>query len=159
MPDAPIHRRFVTPTVEDAEAFQGFPRGWTDIPPVALKRGVRWKLTGNAVTTRVAEWVARNLSTPGSYSAESCEWTGTGSWPRAAWGETGTVHAVDVSEFPRHHDYVGLSSGMDLGSAPRLSHRAINGFQSRLLRGNLGRHPGFREDVAAYAELDTLSFA
>lgn len=157
VPDAAEQRRFVTPTVEDAEALQGFPRGWTDAPAATVKRGVRWKMTGNAVTTRVAEWVAANLADPGVSTSEGREWTPAGSWPRAAWGERGRVFAVDISEFPSLAPYESLDSLVDLTSAPPLSHRAINGFQSRLLQGNLGRHPGFREDVAGYASLDTLT--
>ncbi len=159
VPKAAIERRFVTPTVEDAEAMQGFPRGWTDVPDPAIKRGTRWKMAGNAVTTRVAEWVALSLKDPGTPAAEWSEWNGSGAWPRAAWGEHGKTYKVHVSEYPRWAPYESLGSVVDLDGAPRLSHRASNGFQSRLLRGNLGKHPGFREDVATYARLDTLPFA
>lgn len=151
--DAPIERRFVTPTIEDAEALQGFPRGWTDIPDPAIRRGTRWKMVGNAVTTRVAEWVATNLAEPGDAAADWREWEPKGAWPRAAWGENGKVYSVDVSEFPRHEAYEPLSTVLEFESAPPLSARAINGFQNRLRQGNLGRFPGFREDVAEYAVL------
>jgi DNA (cytosine-5)-methyltransferase 1 len=154
VPDAEIERRFVTPTIEDAEALQGFDRGWTAIHDgVQLKNGPRWKLVGNAVTTRVAEWVAGQLSTPGEYHAESREWTPRGAWPTAAWGEHGTVHRVDVSEFPRLDPYEHLTDIVDVDLAPRLSDRAINGFRNRLLQGNLGRHDGFRGDVDEFAAL------
>lgn len=150
--DAKAHRRFVTPRIEDAEALQGFPRGWTDVPSSTMKRGARWKLTGNAVTTRVAEWVARNLNDPGIPAAEWSEWTPSGAWPRAAWGENGKVFKVDISEFPELAPYERLGQTVDFDLAPPLSHRAAAGFWNRLERGNLGRYPGFREDVKAFVD-------
>lgn len=147
VPEADLQRRFVTLDVEDAEALQGFARGWTDAGTMTRKRGTRFKLVGNAVTTRVARWVAESLAMPGSMNADSTEWTGAGAWPSAAWGESGTVHRVDVSEFPRHLPYEHLSEVVDLTRAPALSDRALNGFRKRLRSGNLGRHPGFRGDI------------
>lgn len=159
VPDAEHHRRFVTPSVEDAEALQGFERGWTAVSESPQKNGPRWKLVGNAVTTRVARWVAESLAHPGGLQAESVEWTPDGSWPRAAWGEGGKVYQVTVSEFPRLDPYEHLSSVVRLDEAAPLSDRAINGFRSRLQRGNLGRHIGFREDVDLYADAGKLALA
>jgi len=152
VPGAPENRRFVTPTVEDAEEMQGFERGWTDVQATPRKNGPRWKLIGNAVTTRVAEWVAGRIAEPGSPVVELSGNTVSTRWPTAAWGERGTAHAVAVSEFPFLAPYEHLSSVVDLTAAPPLSARAINGFQNRLSLGNLGRHEGFREDVARYRE-------
>ena len=82
VPDAKLERRFVTPTIEDAEAMQGFDRGWTDVSDApAMKNGPRWKLVGNAVTTRVAEWVALQLDQPGESRATSVPWKRRGAWP------------------------------------------------------------------------------
>lgn len=157
VPGAEVARRFVTPTVEDAEALQGFDRGWTDVPAVSpLKKGTRWKLVGNAVTTRVAEWVAAQISSPGTFDAPTLPWVQKGSWPKAAWGEAGTVHEVEVTEYPRLSIYEHLTDVVDVESAPALSHRAINGFRSRLHKGNLGRHPGFRESVDQFADQGLL---
>lgn len=147
VPEADLARRFVTLRVEDAEALQGFDRGWTDAGEMTRKRGTRFKLVGNAVTTRVARWVAASLAWPKGMVADSTLWTPSGAWPTAAWGEAGTVHRVDVSEFPMHAPYEHLGELVDLPTAPPLSDRALNGFRNRLLRGNLGRHPGFRDDI------------
>lgn len=155
---AGIDRRFVTPTVEDAEALQGFPRGWTGGAESGSTRTHRWKLVGNAVTTRVAEWIAGRLADPGVPCAQWRPWTPAGAWPTAAWGDGGRVYAVDISEFPRHMPYEALGSVVDLSSAPPLSSRAARGFQGRLESGNLGRYPGFRSDVAEYTALNTLAF-
>jgi len=147
VPEADLERRFVTLDVEDAETLQGFEPGWTEVGEMTRKRGTRFKLVGNAVTTRVARWVAESLVDPGGMEAESTRWTQGGAWPAAAWGQSGTVYQVAASEFPRHLPYEHLSEVVDLRSAPGLSDRALNGFRNRLRLGNLGRHPGFREDV------------
>lgn len=157
VPGADLDRRFVTPGIEDAEALQGFARGWTDVlDGMPRAKGHRWKLVGNAVTTRVAKWVAGQLASPGMHERPEQAWAGTGAWPTAAWGEGGKVWSVDVSEFPRNESYENLSTVVNLGEATPLSDRAINGFRNRLMQGNLGRHPGFREDVHAYAGIGRL---
>lgn len=152
VPGAPGDRLFVTPTVEDAEAMQGFERGWTDVATVSKRNGPRWKLVGNAVTTRVAEWVARRIADPGEVVADLGAAEVAHGWPTAAWGERGRAYAVPVSEFPRTAPYEHLSAIVDLNAAPSLSPRAINGFRRRLQQGNLGRYEGFREDVDRYAD-------
>lgn len=153
VPGAPDDRLFVTPSVEDAEAMQGFERGWTNVTSTARKNGPRWKLVGNAVTTRVAEWVARRVSAPGDPVVALDGPSVTRRWPTAAWGDAGERHAVSISEFPTHAPYEHLASFVDLNDAAPLSARAINGFQNRLLQGNLGRYEGFRDDVARYREV------
>ncbi len=66
MPGAPPGMRIVTPSIEDAEALQGFERGWTKpATPHAARNGPRWKLVGNAVTVGVAEWLVDRLARPG----------------------------------------------------------------------------------------------
>lgn len=152
VPGAPDHRLFVTPSIEDAEAMQGFERGWTDVALSARKNGPRWKMVGNAVTTRVAEWVAGRLSQPGEPVADLYGPGVEQRWPTAAWGDAGERRAVFISEFPALAPYEHLSSVVDLNEAPPLSARAINGFQNRLSQGNLGRFEGFRDDVARYRD-------
>ncbi|MFT3871722.1 MAG: DNA cytosine methyltransferase [Nocardioides sp.] len=153
VPGAPDDRLFVTPSVEDAEQMQGFERGWTDVRATARKNGPRWKLVGNAVTTRVAEWVATRISAPSDPVADLDGPKVSSRWPTAAWGGDGSARVVLVSEFPLLAPYEHLSSVVDLNAAVPLSARAINGFQNRLSQGNLGRHEGFRDDVARYREL------
>ena len=50
-------RRIVRPSIEAVELLQGFERGWTEVAPARD----RWKLVGNAVSTRVAAWVGDRL--------------------------------------------------------------------------------------------------
>jgi DNA (cytosine-5)-methyltransferase 1 len=153
VPDAPIERRLVKPRVEDAEVMQGFDKGWTDIEFGTKRRnGPRWKLVGNAVTARVSEWVARRINEPGDPGCLYTPWRHMGkAWPTAAWGEGGKVYAVlDLSEFPEQQAYTHLREVVDVEAAEPLSARAAAGFCKRLYAGNLGRYPGFREDVLAY---------
>lgn len=157
VPAAQIDMRFVTPSVEEAEALQGFPRGWTEIESTSRKNGPRWKLVGNAVTTRVAEWVASRIANPSDPVVPLDGAMVDGRWPTAAWGENGKAHSVAISEFPLDAPYEHLSEVVDLANASPLSGRAIAGFRNRLLHGNLGKYPGFRDDVLAYANA-TASF-
>jgi DNA (cytosine-5)-methyltransferase 1 len=154
LPWAAPGRRLVTPLLEDAEAMQGFPRGWTAPAEAVLRRnGPRWKLVGNAVTVGVAAWVASRIAEPGTFDLDSTAWRGSGSWPTAAWGDDGKVWAVPVSEYPRLLPQQHLTEVMDADQALPLSHRGSSGFLRRLEQGNLGRHPGFREDVHEHVQL------
>lgn len=150
--DAVPGRKIVTPRIEDAEAMQGFPRGWTEPADERRARGPRWKLVGNAVTVDVAAWVASRLAEPGRFEHTSINWDGPASWPTAAWGENGKVWTVPVSEHPVRAPYTHLLDVVDVEKAPALSHRGICGFINRLEQGNLGRFPGFRTDVAEHAD-------
>jgi DNA (cytosine-5)-methyltransferase 1 len=152
IPDAEPCRKIVTPRIEDAEAMQGFPRGWTDVADHGRSRGPRWKLVGNAVTVEVAAWVAGRLARPGCFDSASVPWDGPGSWPNAAWGENGRVFSVAVSEHPITAPYQHLLDVVDAQQAPPLSHRGVLGFIRRLEQGNLGRHAGFRDDIVEHAD-------
>ena len=148
---AGVGRRFVKPSIEDAEEMQGFPRGWTRPgDSVDRRNGPRWKMVGNAVTADVSAWVARRLVSPGDIVDESRPWEGAGSWPKAASGQDGKISSWGVSEFPVSTPYRHLLNVVDASTAEPLSRRGAAGFWKRLQQGNLGRHPGFREDVAEH---------
>lgn len=152
VPRAEPGRKIVTPLIEDAEAMQGFPRGWTAVADEGRSRGPRWKLVGNAVTVDVAGWVASRLAEPGQFDRPSTSWDGPASWPSAAWGEAGKIWTVPISEYPVQRAYQHLLDVVDASRAPALSHRGILGFLRRLEQGNLGRQPGFRDDVAEHRD-------
>lgn len=155
VPKAEVGRKFLKPTIEDAEAMQGFDRGWTKVDGVIDRRnGNRWKMVGNAVTVGVSQWVGGRLASPGAVEREYAVWTPRpGSWPTAAWGEAGTVWTVPgLSEFPLHAEYNHLIESIDLTEAEPVTHRGAAGFWSRLQKGNLGRHPGFRGDIVEHIE-------
>lgn len=153
VPAAEPGTRLVKPGIEDAEAMQGFPRGWTAVEPTSGRRnGPHWKLVGNAVTVGVSEWVGRRLAAPGDVLCDEELWDGEGVWPTAAWGSEGKIWRVRVSEFPEHRPYQHLLDVVDVTVAEPLSERATAGFLGRLSSGNLGRHPRFREDVSGHLE-------
>jgi DNA (cytosine-5)-methyltransferase 1 len=60
----PTTEQFVAPGIEDAEALQGFDRGWTQAATVGAK-STRWKLIGNAVSVPVATWLATSITIGG----------------------------------------------------------------------------------------------
>jgi DNA (cytosine-5)-methyltransferase 1 len=138
-PDAPLGRRFVLPTIEDAEELQGLPRGWTEPSLAPGERDMRWKLIGNAVTTGVGEWVGA-LLTGSTKSFEDGLAHSVGEtlsrntrWPRAAAGGPGRpAVAVHVSDRPLNLPMKPLADVIDVSTAPRLSHRATKGFLSRV---------------------------
>lgn len=155
VPGSELGRRLVKPSVEDAEAMQGFDRGWTDVAELSARRnGPRWKLIGNAVTVGVSRWVGSRLNEPGDVVTDFVDWTpGRGSWPTAAAGGDGTILVpTAISEFPIHEEYRHLADTVDVAAAEPLSLRGARGFWNRLQQGNLGRHPGFRDDVQGHIE-------
>ncbi|GAA2599004.1 DNA cytosine methyltransferase [Dactylosporangium fulvum] len=153
LPSSEPGRKIVVPCVEDGEALQGFDRGWTAAADLGRRNGPRWKLVGNAVTVGVAQWVGERILTPGVFDGESIPWIRKGGWPTAAWGDGDAVWKVELTEFPRLEPYTHLLELLDVDNARPLSHRAANGFWSRLQEGNLGRHSGFRADIAEHVEV------
>lgn len=136
--DAEVGRQIVTPSIEDAEAMQGFDRGWTAPAEVAGRRGPRWKLVGNAVTVGVAEWLGRRLAEPGSYDpSEATPLALADRWPAAAWGGHGERWRSHVSMWPERQPYTHLADLLDPDGLTPLSLRAAAGFLSRTQRAKL----------------------
>jgi DNA (cytosine-5)-methyltransferase 1 len=150
-PDAPRGRRFVLPSIEDAEVLQGLPRGWTSPAVDPDGPDLRWKLVGNAVTTGVGEWIGRRLTAPG----EAQPVTGRvlereTPWPRAALGGPGRPAVeVDVSDRPVNVPMMSLTDVIDVMTATPLSHRATKGFLSRF-----DEKPRPDKNEAWYADLE-----
>ncbi|WP_235916096.1 DNA cytosine methyltransferase [Antrihabitans cavernicola] len=143
--DAVRGRQIVTPTIEDAEALQGFRRGWTKAATTGLGReGSRWRLVGNAVTTGVSAWVGSRLVDPGTPDLSSQRLIDTGRWPHAAYGNKGQVWSVPTSgAWPLRRRYKHLVDVIDTSMAPSLSARATAGFVSRTERSTLRFDPDF----------------
>lgn len=151
---APLGRKIVTPSIESAEALQGFQRGWTS-PAVTDSRrnGPRWKLVGNAVTVGVARWVAERLTRPGRSVAKMKVLARGAGWPDAAYGEsTGRRWLVPLSHWPRIDSYVHLRQLLREPEMIPLSHRAAAGFLSRARRSSLRFDPAFLRDLEQHAE-------
>ncbi|MHB1067559.1 MAG: DNA cytosine methyltransferase [Candidatus Nanopelagicales bacterium] len=151
IPGAPEGMRLVKPTLADAEAMQGLPRGWTSAVTGARVAGSRWKLVGNAVTVGVSRWVGERLASPGAPSTTYNILNTGDRWPLAAAGANGVRWRADLSMFPRHDPYQHLSELITPAELQPISFRGIAGFHDRLSRGNLRLDEDFRLDVKKHA--------
>ena len=116
-----------------------------------MRRGARWKLVGNAVSTPVAAWFGSRLAQPGKWS-EPISADVDGSWPTAAWGRGGKAFTVELSEWPvADHARPHLLDFIQHDGAP-LSSRATAGFLARTSQSSLRFPEGFLEDVADHLE-------
>lgn len=140
----------VTPGLVDAERLQGFDPGWTEpaLNLLGLREGQRWKLIGNAVSTRMSEWIGSRLDTLADLWNDSNPLRINGKWPRAAWGDAQGTYAASVSMWPVREPYEHLEDFLQ-HSRP-LSVRATAGFLRRARSGSLRFVPGFLEDVEAH---------
>jgi DNA (cytosine-5)-methyltransferase 1 len=143
--DAAPGRRIVTPTIEDAEAMQGFKRGWTE--PGALdgrRNGPRWKLVGNAVTTGVSAWLGSRLVNPGEQTIpDGAELPAGSRWPTAAHGRGGRAWMIPATMWPVQKPYKRLLDVVSPSTAVPLSARATAGFLERTGRSTLRFDPEF----------------
>src|ERR1017187_7868521 len=91
----------VTPDIRDAERAQGFSANWTVSAETVGRKGARWRLVGNAVTTSVAEWLGKCLAGELGDEPELVRSLRPGDpWPPAAVGQRGTRHEVAPSTWP-----------------------------------------------------------
>ncbi len=142
----------VTPEIRDAERLQGFDPEWT-LPAVensGLRKGIRWKLVGNAVNVPVARWIGDRLRCPGA-PLESIEVSlgSDGRWPNAAWGRSGEAYQVDMSPWPVRRPYRHLLDFLEFEPAP-LSARATAGFLSRTRTSSLRFPAGLIRTVESH---------
>jgi DNA (cytosine-5)-methyltransferase 1 len=143
----------VLPDIRDAERLQGFEPDWTKPAETTTRRkGVRWKLVGNAVSVPVAKWVGDRLSDPRKYTGASDERLERGKpWPRAAWGEEGQRRTAPFTPWPVLEPYQHLVEFLRYPTTP-LSLRATEGFYSRVQRSTLRFPDGFVEAVRVHLE-------
>lgn len=144
-------RGVVTPGIADAERLQGFDAGWTrpalDAPGV--RSGHRWKLVGNAVSTRMSTWIADRLAAPVDYDgARDAPMRPDSPWPVAGWGELGVMRRTRVGRWPVEAPYEHLEQF--LRQTQPLSARATAGFLRRARAGSLRFVPGFLDDVTKH---------
>ncbi|MFI1914719.1 DNA cytosine methyltransferase [Nocardia sp. NPDC020380] len=142
----------VTPGITDGERLQGFDRDWTApaLTVPGVRHGHRWKLAGNAVSVRMAEWIGSRLADPADDPFPEGEPHTRRSWPAAAWGRDGVVYRMPVSTWPVHAPYEDLRWFLD---DPRLlSARATAGFLRRTRMGSLRFPAGFLDDVESHLE-------
>lgn len=142
--------RIITPDIRDAERLQGFSSGWTQPAEAVVRRGMRWKLVGNAVSVPVSAWIGRRLRRPRSYDDSWDTRLSVGMpWPRAAWNLGGGRHAAGSSEWPVRRKGKPLHEFLQYSNQP-LSAKAAMGFRSRTRNSSLRFPPGFLDSVDAH---------
>lgn len=123
----------VTPGIRDAEALQGFRRGWSAPAESVVPGGYRWRMVGNAVNVRAARWLGKRLLAPGVFDPRRLgDELGRAPWPSAACDLGDGPRAVGIGEWPARRDSHGIE--YYLRDARPLSHRATRGFVSRAER-------------------------
>ena len=149
----PSDQTISTPDIRDAERLQGFPEDWTApaLEGVGVSRGHRWKLVGNAVSVRMAEWIAKRLANPTGKPPAGTPMIQDAAWPRAAWGHEGHVYAVPVSSWPVREAATTLRDFLRFCRTP-LSYRATVGFYSRASASCLQFQDGFLQDVKLHVD-------
>jgi len=142
----------VVPEIRDAERLQGFRANWT-LPAVehSVRKGLRWKLVGNAVSVPVAKWIGRRLLGASEYDpSRESPMMENARWPVAAWGEPKAgARSVSVSMWPMHEPYRHLDEFLEYPTPP-LSERATAGFYSRITQSSLRFPPGFVDAIAEH---------
>ena len=138
------------PSIEDAEALQGFERGWTQPAERVGRATLRWRLIGNAVSVPISHWIASRILERGGYDGQTDPtFTGKSSWPSAAWSdEAGEVRVSNRSEWPLHKMCDDLTEYAQ--HLTPLSERATRGFLKRLQSANLWRPEGFEDALNAH---------
>lgn len=144
--------------INGAERLQGFDADWTASAVEAGSRpGYRWRLVGNAVSTRMSTWVGERLADPQSWGAAydaTQDRPVTGSWPLAAWGDTSGSYAPQgMTMWPQLTPTDPILDYLD--DATPLSARASAGFLKRAAAGSLRFEPGFIDGVQAHLETMT----
>ena len=159
-PNAPLGQRIITPSIEEAEQLQGFDRCWTQpSETVSQRKGTRWTLVGNAVTTGVSEWVGDRIIRPGEVVKQGEELLPGDKWPTAAFGFAGRRWRVAASMWPLEVRARKLSEIIDFSNPSPLSLRATRGFLNRAEKSSLRFVDGFLSDVSEHAASMEEEFA
>lgn len=143
--------RIVTPDIRDAERLQGFPADWTAPAEQVVKAGYRWKLVGNAVTAKVAEWLGGRLrcGLP-ELEIKTLPFEGK-SWPTSAKsGPNGVPLVVRASAWPVRLPIPRLETFLKYPVQP-LSRKATEGFIRRLKASCLRYPPEFMHALVSHA--------
>lgn len=150
----PAENMFGTPDVRDAERMQGFPIGWTMVSKLDDRKtqNLRWRQIGNAVCTKMAEWVGKQIvRSHHDIPAKVKPFVG-GKWPKACYGSAGNRFSVDVSTWPVEWKQHPLPQFLKYPLKP-LSLKAASGFYDRAMRSTLLRYPErFLESLRIYIQ-------
>ncbi len=118
--------------IRDAERLQGFPQGWTNYSDAGIeaRQSYRWRLVGNAVSTKLSEWVGKRLGQSKVARFDTAPLDRTKAWPDAACGNASGTYTVRVSRWASNVKQKPLSSFLKHDLKP-LSRRATEGFLRR----------------------------
>jgi DNA (cytosine-5)-methyltransferase 1 len=147
MPDG----RIIKPDITDAERLQGFPAHWTKPAETVVRSSFRWRLVGNAVSVKAAEWIGRSLTQPGTYDGTwDAPLSPNRTWPAAAWSLGNGRFASRRSAWPtRPRRPIGLTEFLKKEGEP-LSLRATAGFRKRTEVSKLRFPKGFLAAIDAH---------
>ncbi len=140
--------------IRDAERLQGFPTGWTDFEELSIDKrpSFRWRLVGNAVSTKMSEWVGRRLRTTGDSKFDFEPLDRSRAWPNAAFGNNGHASRAHVTPWASKASQLPLSDFLRFPLKP-LSLRATRGFLKRAGEcTNVVYSPRFIESLQTHAE-------
>jgi len=99
------------------------------------------------VSVPVAEWVGSRLAATTTWKPLlPVPFDRRSAWPRAAFSDDGDAWTVEISTWPVAKPAKSLEDFLKFPMKP-LSHRALEGFMSRLSRGNLKRPAAFDRDL------------
>lgn len=143
---------FYLPDIRDAERMQGFEARWTEPAEAVTRPGHRWKLVGNAVSTRAAEWIGRRLLTAPTNYDGGLDWplARFKTLPSAAWSDGSSRYgAVRISKWAAAKGRPSLLSWLEYPLRP-LSLRAASGLLDRTGRSKLRFRDGFLDDLRAH---------
>jgi DNA (cytosine-5)-methyltransferase 1 len=140
----------VMPEIRDAERLQGFRADWTKPAESIARKGIRWKLVGNAVTVHVAEWIGRRLlDLSGETDLAGYPLQRGQPWPRAAWYDGSHRFSAYYSTWPVSRRAQPLGKFLKYPQSP-LSVKATAGFLARAQASSLKFPEGFLAAVAAH---------
>ena len=141
--------RVATPHLCDAERLQGFPPFWTAPASQIVASRHRWRLIGNAVNVRVAQWLGIRLAGRHQTELSDSEILMTPPWPNAAFCVNGKRRTIDVSAFPVARRFEPLHEFLRFKPSP-LSQKATNGVYTRLQSSSLNPAPVLLDRLQAH---------
>lgn len=117
-----------------------------------FKDNKRWKLIGNAVNTKVSNWVGNRIEhgIVERLLDERLFHTKLKPWPKAAISYNGGVMGVRASFYPNGINYVPILEFLNHPMNP-LSLKATLGFEKRVLESELIKYPDvFKQSIKTY---------
>ena len=146
----PLGEKIGLPDIRDLERMQGFAPDWT----ASARSRQRWRLVGNAVCVRVAEWLGSCLTAPPGLRLPTKPSKRLRRWPKAAYGGPGIqTMEVEASAWPTAPEVrTPLHDFLKHPLRP-LSPRATRGYLSRTAQAtSLNFPPGFIDALRVHLE-------